>query len=145
MRLSLLLSLLLVAACGGSESTPTPAEPAKAEPVKAEPAKAEPAKAEPAAAAEPAAEAGPAGDAAAGEKVYSTYCMACHQADGKGMNGALAANFVDDKERMAKSDADLLKSIAEGIPGTTMISWKAQLDETQRRDSLAYIRATFGK
>ncbi len=137
MRLSLLFSLLLLAACGGSESTPAPAEPAKAEPVKAEAVKAEPV-----AAAEPAA---PAGDAAAGEKVYSTYCMACHQADGKGMNGALAANFVDDKERMAKSDALLLKSIEDGIPGTTMISWKAQLDETQRSDALAYIRATFGK
>lgn len=139
MRLSLLLSLVLLAACSSSEETPAPAEPAKVESAKVEVA------ATPAPAAAPAAAAAPAGDVEAGKTVYNTYCMACHQADGKGMGGALAANFVEDKARLAKSDAELLKSIAEGIPGTTMISWKAQLNEKQRTDALAYIRATYGQ
>ena len=85
------------------------------------------------------------GNAEAGKTVYNTFCMACHQADGKGMGGALAADFVGDKTRLAKTDEQLLNSIANGVPGTTMIAWGGQLDETKRKDVLAYIRATFGQ
>jgi mono/diheme cytochrome c family protein/cytochrome c oxidase subunit IV len=85
-------------------------------------------------------------DAARGKKVYDTYCAACHQADGKGMEGKLAANFVDDAERMAQSDEVLLKSIADGKTGKigTMPPWAASLSEQQRVDALKYIRVTFG-
>ena len=60
------------------------------------------------------------------------------------MNGTLAADFVNDKTRLAKSDEVLLLSIENGVPGTTMVAWGAMVDEQQRRDVLAYIRATFG-
>lgn len=86
-----------------------------------------------------------AGDVAAGKTVYNTYCVACHQADGTGMGGALAADFVNDKARLAKTDEQLIKSIAEGVPGTSMVAWGAMTTEADRANVMAYIRATYGK
>src|SRR5207247_4110723 len=37
-------------------------------------------------------------------------------------------------------DADLLRSIDEGLPGTAMPGWKSRLSDRQRRDVLAYIK-----
>lgn len=85
----------------------------------------------------------PVGDAAAGEAVYKASCIACHQADGTSMGGVLGADFVNDKTRLAKSDAELYKSVTEGVPGTTMVAWTA-LSVQQRVDAVAYIRATYG-
>ncbi|GEM_PF-1628858 len=85
----------------------------------------------------------PRGDAAAGEAVYQGSCIACHQADGAGMGGVLAADFTKDASRLAKSDEELYKSVTEGVPGTTMVAWTA-LSDQQRADAVAYIRATFG-
>lgn len=86
------------------------------------------------------------GNAERGGKVYGTYCVGCHMADGKGNNGTTAANFVDDASRLAKTDEELLVSIAEGKNGTigAMPPWKGALSEQQRVDVLAYVRATFG-
>ncbi len=85
-------------------------------------------------------------DVTAGKVVYDTYCMSCHQADGKSMNGMLGANFVTDVERMKKSDEELTKSIVEGVTGTkgAMPPWGSVIDEKQTKDVLAYIR-TFQK
>jgi len=83
------------------------------------------------------------GNAAAGKPTFEQYCLACHQADGRGLNGALAADFIGDTTRLAKSDAVLLDSIAEGVDGTTMIGWSNSLSEPQMRDVLAYIRSEF--
>lgn len=82
---------------------------------------------------------------AAGEKVYRFYCVACHQPDGRGLPvPGGAANFVDDKSRLAKSDAELLKIIAEGRESAAMPAFGAILNANQRRAVLAYIRANFG-
>lgn len=91
-------------------------------------------------------DAGPPGDPVAGQKVYDKICKACHMADGKGMGGALAADFVADKTRLQKPDSALLKSIAEGIKGkkAVMPPQKDALSEQERKDALAYIRKTFG-
>jgi mono/diheme cytochrome c family protein len=86
----------------------------------------------------------PAALIAAGEKVYRLYCVACHQPDGHGIPGG-AANFVDDKTRLAKSDAELLKTIATGVDAKGMPTFEAILSPGQRRAALAYIRATFGE
>ncbi len=80
---------------------------------------------------------------ASGEKTYRLYCVACHQPNGRGIPGG-AANFVDDKTRLAKSDTDLLKSIANGIDTKGMPPFETILSAPQRRAVLAYIRATFG-
>ena len=93
-----------------------------------------------------AADAGPRGDAKAGEAIYKAKCAPCHQADGKGMNGALGGNFVDDKTLLAKPDSVLLGSIAEGVKGkkAVMPPQKDLLSEQERKDALAYIRETYG-
>jgi cytochrome c oxidase subunit II len=139
-----LIFAFALTACGGSDPAPAPApeQPAAEKPAPEAAPEAAPGAAADAA---PAAAAAGGGDAEAGKAVYNTYCLACHQADGTGMGGALAADFVGDKARLAKSDAELLASIENGIAGTTMIAWGGQLDETKRKDVLAYIRATFGK
>jgi mono/diheme cytochrome c family protein len=83
---------------------------------------------------------------AAGEKVYRFYCVACHQPDGRGLPvPGGAANFVDDKSRLAKSDADLLKVIADGNEAKAMPAFGSIINANQRRAVLAYIRATFGE
>lgn len=80
---------------------------------------------------------------AAGEKVYRLYCVPCHQPDGRGIPGG-AANFVDDKTRLAKTDAELLKVIAAGVDTKGMPPFESVISVGQRRAALAYIRATFG-
>jgi len=149
------LFLLLLAACGGEPATTTEA-PATEAAAEVPPAKAE---AKPEAKTEAksksksgskgkteAAGAATAGDATAGEVVYNQYCVACHQADGTGMNGMLAGNFVADKDRLAKSDEELIASIRDGVTGKigTMPPWGATLSEQDMANVLAYIRATFG-
>ena len=86
------------------------------------------------------------GDPAAGEAVYMRACAACHQKDGSGMNGMLAADFVKDKSRLAKSNEVLLNSIANGITldNRIMPPQKDVLSEQERKDVLSYIRQTFG-
>ncbi len=81
---------------------------------------------------------------AAGEKVYRLYCVPCHQPDGRGIPGG-AANFREDKTRLAKTDAELLKTIAEGSELKGMPAFGAIATAGQRRAVLAYIRATFGE
>lgn len=95
----------------------------------------------------PAHDPGGPGDAARGEKVYTTFCASCHMADGRGNGGTTAADFVADPARLGKTDDELLESIEDGMTGPVgaMPPWKAALPPQQRRDALAYIRATFGK
>ena len=81
---------------------------------------------------------------AAGEKVYRLYCVPCHQPDGRGIPGG-AANFLEDKTRLAKTDVELLKTIAEGNEQKGMPAFGAIATAGQRRAVLAYIRATFGE
>lgn len=91
-------------------------------------------------------DAGPPGDATKGADVFGRICVACHQKDGSGMNGMLAANFKTDKTRLAQPDSVLLKSIAEGKKGEklTMPPQKGVLTEQEIKDVLAYVRKTFG-
>ena len=82
---------------------------------------------------------------AAGEKIYRFYCVPCHQPDGRGLPvPGGAANFVDDKSRLAKSDEQLLEVIANGNEAKAMPAFGAIINPAQRRAVLAYIRATFG-
>ena len=82
-------------------------------------------------------------DLEAGRLVYRTYCVACHQEDGRGVAGSPAANFVDDRNRLRKSDAELLRSIRLGTPDTGMPPFGAALSDQQVHDVLAYIRKTY--
>ncbi len=128
----LALTLLLVA-CGGAE-TPPPA-PAPAPAAAPAPEKPAPSPAEPT---------GPA-NLESGAKVYETYCKACHQEDGSGMNGMLAANFKEEG-RLDKSDEELLTSIRDGFKGKVgqMPPWGATLTPQEMVDVLAHVRKTYG-
>lgn len=79
-----------------------------------------------------------------GAEIYAQLCATCHQADGRGLGGKLAADLVGDKSRLAKSDAQLLTSIEGGVPGTAMLGFASQLTPDERLRVLAYLRATFG-
>ncbi len=87
------------------------------------------------------------GDAVAGKVVYETYCVGCHQADGRGMDGTLAANLVEDPTRLAKSDDQLLAAINNGTRGDVgvMPPWGSVLGGQQQHDVLAYLRTSFGR
>jgi len=80
---------------------------------------------------------------AEGKKVYSLFCAACHQPDGRGIKGG-AANFVDDKTRLAKTDEALLKLIAAGVEAKGMPAFGSTLPKGQQRAVVAYLRAAFG-
>ena len=80
---------------------------------------------------------------AEGKKVYSMFCAACHQPDGRGIKGG-AANFVDDKSRLARTDAELLKAIASGVESKGMPAFGSTLPKGQQRAVVAYLRAAFG-
>jgi mono/diheme cytochrome c family protein len=88
----------------------------------------------------------PAALVSAGEKIYRMYCVGCHQPDGRGIPApGGAANFVDDKTRLAKTDAELLDIIEKGKESTAMPPFGAILSPLQRKSVLAYIRETFGE
>ncbi|MCB9738695.1 MAG: cytochrome c [Deltaproteobacteria bacterium] len=86
------------------------------------------------------------GDAAKGKATYEKVCTPCHQADGSGSGGMLAANFKTDKSRLAKPDSALFKSIKDGVQGKigVMPAQAGSLSDQEIKDVLAYVRATFG-
>ena len=87
------------------------------------------------------------GDAAKGKIVFEQKggCVNCHGAGGRGDGPAgkmlvpRPSDLTSPKSK-AKSDAELLKTMQEGRPGTAMIGFKSQLTEQDVRDLLAYVR-----
>ena len=86
------------------------------------------------------------GTAAAGKQTYDEICITCHAKDGKGNGGLTGGNFVDDKSRLGKSDAELIEIIKNGKEGKIgiMPALGKVLSDQQIRDVLAYVRATYG-
>ncbi|MEY4940419.1 MAG: hypothetical protein RIQ93_2154 [Verrucomicrobiota bacterium] len=82
-------------------------------------------------------------DTAAGKLVYQKFCMACHLENGTG--GGVAADFANDKNRLAKSDTELMRSIKLGFEGAKMVMppFGSVLSEPEIRNVLAYIREAF--
>ena len=86
-----------------------------------------------------------------GKNIYMKYCFYCHGKEGKG-DGAIGIavkpkplDFVNDVERMGRTDAELMKSIEDGIirdPDSRMYmpGWKDVLNPAERKDVLAYVR-----
>lgn len=80
-----------------------------------------------------------------GGAIYRSECAHCHQLDGRGQSGRAAPDFVGNPVWLAKTNRVLLKSIAHGVPGTTMLGFEGQLSDADQREVLEYIRATFGR
>ena len=80
-------------------------------------------------------------DAGAGKAVYEKSCVGCHGADGKG-NPAMAKVLgekglnITSKEAAKKSDAELLKVIAEGSGKMPA----AKLSKDEQKQVLGYVR-----
>lgn len=88
--------------------------------------------------------AAPPGAAAApvqgGAQIYQRHCLPCHQADGRGLGGRVAADL---RARQGRSDAELARSIAAGVPGTAMVGFDGRLTREEQRAVLGYLRAAF--
>lgn len=74
-------------------------------------------------------------DIAYGARLYDAQCTTCHGADGDGVGGV---NLRSGRFRNATSDADLLRIITTGIPGTAMPAFR--LDAAETAGIVAYLR-----
>lgn len=85
-------------------------------------------------------------DAENGRRVYLTFCVSCHQADGRGggIPGFAAADFVGSSSPLHKPDEQLLAVIAGGLDGKAMPAFGQVLSTDERRDVLAFLREAFG-
>jgi mono/diheme cytochrome c family protein len=92
-------------------------------------------------------------DVAAGKVVYIKWCAGCHgdNGDGKGDAARMMLPRPRDftgavyKIRTTASgqlptDADLERSVDDGLYGTAMPAWKDRLSETERHDVIAYLK-----
>jgi len=78
---------------------------------------------------------------ARGEKVYAANCVACHQANGKGVAGAFPA-LESSKLVLGKRD-DHIAIMLNGKPGTAMASFKG-LSDTELAAVITYSRNAWG-
>jgi mono/diheme cytochrome c family protein len=78
-------------------------------------------------------------DAPATAELYRAKCAQCHLADGNPPLEPL--NFTDAKWSHGSKPDEVAKVIAEGLPGTAMLPFKAQLTPKQVADLAAYVRA----
>lgn len=93
-------------------------------------------------------------DTAAGKTVYAKWCAGCHGDTGAGdgpgakhmippprdFTGNALYQIRSTPSGQLPSDADIMRSIDEGLGGTAMPAWKTRLSDRQRRDVLAYIK-----
>lgn len=79
-----------------------------------------------------------AGDAAAGKAVYDRACKSCHGADGSGNPAIAKAMKVEMKDIRQSSDADLKKSVTDGIGKMKPVP---SVNAAQTDDMIAYIRS----
>jgi mono/diheme cytochrome c family protein len=93
-----------------------------------------------------------AGAAAAGQKVYTTNCSSCHQANGKGQPGVfppLAGNPV-----VTGDPAKVISIVKNGLSGKITVNgvtyngqmpaWKATLNNNDIAAVVSYIRSAWG-
>ncbi len=81
-----------------------------------------------------------------GKKIYETHCLECHGETGHG-DGPRAVLLAPRPGNLvsaaisSKTDEELLVSITEGVPRTSMEGWKDRLSNDERRNVLGYIRS----
>jgi len=79
---------------------------------------------------------------ARGETVYGQFCAACHQADGSGVQGAFPALK---NSPVAMGDVDKhIAMVIDGVSGTSMQAFGAQLSEVDIAAVVTYERNAWG-
>jgi DMSO reductase family type II enzyme heme b subunit len=95
----------------------------------------------------------PAQDTTKGKAVYVKWCAGCH-GDGGAGDGPAAAHMLPRPRNFTgaiykirttasgqlPTDADLMRAIDDGLPGSAMPAWKGRLSDAERRDAAAYIK-----
>jgi mono/diheme cytochrome c family protein len=79
-----------------------------------------------------------AGSGKTAEENYKATCQPCHMADG---NAALKPmNFADGEWKNGTNPQVLAKVIADGVPGTAMMPFKARFSEKEILELAKYVR-----
>ncbi|SHI06506.1 cytochrome c oxidase subunit II [Pollutimonas bauzanensis] len=80
---------------------------------------------------------------ARGQQVYTTTCVACHQATGKGLPGTFPALDGDEKFVLAPMKGQIL-TVLNGHPGTAMAAFRDQLNDVEIASVITYTRNSWG-
>ncbi len=89
---------------------------------------------------------------AAGKKSFKTYCASCHGESGDANTPVAKVlnppprNLADAsvKWTAGKEPADVYNTVANGLPGTSMVGFKASLNEVQRWEVVHFIGSLAG-
>jgi mono/diheme cytochrome c family protein len=82
----------------------------------------------------------------AGRAVYAKICRACHGLQGRGDGptappGSKPANLVDSEWKYGSSDAEIFKTIKEGVkPFDVMEPWGKKISDTDIWNTINYLR-----
>src|SRR3546814_8855319 len=76
---------------------------------------------------------------ARGEKVFAANCVACHQANGKGIPGTFPALDGDEKYVLGPMKDQIL-TVLNGHPGTAMAAFRDQLNDVEIASVITYTR-----
>ncbi|HRD53000.1 MAG TPA: cbb3-type cytochrome c oxidase N-terminal domain-containing protein [Flavobacteriales bacterium] len=85
-----------------------------------------------------------AGALAAAKETFSTYCAACHGADGAGAETSVGPNLTDAYWIHGGGIKEVFKTIKYGVPEKGMISWKSQLKPNEIQAISSYILSLQG-
>ena len=77
-----------------------------------------------------------------GEKVYGTYCVACHQANGEGITGVFPA--LKDSPLALGDIEKHIDVVLNGVPGTAMQAFSTQLNDADIAAVVTYERNAWG-
>ncbi len=74
-------------------------------------------------------------DYSAGEAIYKSKCMACHQENGEGVDPSFPA---------LKGKAADINTVVNGKAGTAMVAFKDQLNDQELTDVINYVNHAWG-
>ena len=77
-----------------------------------------------------------------GERVYANTCVACHQANGEGMPPMFPA--LKDSDMVLNDVTAHIDVVVNGVPGTSMAAFDAQLSEVDIAAVVTYERNAWG-
>ncbi len=87
------------------------------------------------------------GGGPSGKNVFDANCMTCHGATGKGDGPAATGlnppprDFTAGVWKYGGTQAEIEKTIHEGVPNTAMIAWKGALTEEEITAVAAYVKS----